>query len=250
MTVINPEVVVPVRVATMRRYRKTVPCPIEEAQPSDVEVNCQMRIFVPIVVLFLSAGCKPAEPTSQAVPAQTLSPPSQSIRYVVLSVPPEPLLEKMLSLYSPDEPEWPRIVEEFVKNGHPILRHVIQQLAEDQKISPESAKQTYDRIDQSTAVVDGQRVLSLMETACYADVMCHGIEHPLRVATLEYVRENLDSPGVQDTLNWILNSYRSGLPIDSPGDETGDFHGALVESMQIRLTAYANDLLIRGKKIK
>ena len=210
-----------------------------------------MKIFFPIAVLFFSAGCKPAEPTSQLVPAQDASPLSDSNAYVVLSVPPEPMLDKMLSLYSPDKPEWPRIVDEFVKSGHPILRYAIRQLAEDQKVSPESEKKINDRIDHSaTVAVDGQRVLSLLETACYADVTCHRIEHPVRVATLDYVRENLDSPGVQDTLNWIRNSYRSGLPLDSPGDETGDFRGVLVESMQIRITAYANELLMQREKSK
>lgn len=214
-------------------------------------VICQMKLFAPIAVLIFSAGCNPAEPTTQLAQAQDASPLLDSTTYVVLSVPPEPMLDKMLSLYSTDHPEWPRIVDEFVKNGHPILRHVIRQLAEDQKVSPATAQKIYDRMAHSAAlVVDGQRVLSLMETACYADVTCHGIEYPLRIATLDYVRDNVDSQGVQDTLSWIRNSYRSGLPIDSPGDEAGDFRGLLVESMQIRLTAYANELLTHVRKSK
>jgi hypothetical protein len=219
--------------------------------PVSLVVICQMKLFVPIAVLFFSAGCNPAEPTSQLAQAQDASPPLESTTYVVFSVPPDPMLDKMLSLYTPDNPEWPRIVDEFVKNGHPILRHAIRQLAEDQKVSPETAQKIYNRMVHSAAVaLDGQRVLSLMETACYADVTCHRIEYPLRVATLDYVRDNVDSQGVQDTLNWIRNSYRSGLPLDSHGDDAGDFRGLLVESMQIRLTAYANELLMRVKKSK
>ena len=192
---------------------------------------------------------QPAKPMSRLTPVQDTSPLSESTTYVVLSVPPEPMLDKMASLYSPDTPEWPGIVDEFVKNGHPILRHVIRQLAEDQRVSQESAQQIYNRMAHSAAVaIDGQRVLSLMEIACYADVMCHGIEYPLRVATLDYVKDNVDSQDVQDALNWIRSSYRSSLPLNSPGDEKGEFRGVLVESMQIRLTAYANELLMHVKK--
>ena len=69
------------------------------------------------------------------------------------------------------------------------------------------------------------------------------VVYQLRVATLEYVRANLDSPDVFNALNWIRTSYNSGLPADAPGDEAGDFSGLLVQSMQTRLTEYANLLL-------
>lgn len=211
----------------------------------------QMKRFFAITGFLLLTGCQPAEPTAHLPSTQYTSPRVDKTQYVVLAVPPELMLDKMLSLYSPDKPEWPQLVDEIVKSHHPILRHAIRQLAEDKKVSLETARQLNERIDSSVIVpVDGQRVLSLMETACYADVMCHGVERPLRVATLDYVKANVDSQVVKDTLNWIRSSYRSGLPLDSPGDETGDFHGALVESMQIRLIEYATELLGHAKSSK
>ena len=97
--------------------------------------------------------------------------------------------------------------------------------------------------DASTLPIDGQRTIRLLEIACYADLVCHQVENPLRVATLEYVRANLDSPDVLNALNWIRTSYSSGLPVDAPGDEAGDFSGLLVQSMKSRLTDYSNLLL-------
>ncbi|QDT43640.1 hypothetical protein Pan241w_37420 [Gimesia alba] len=192
--------------------------------------------------LFLLAGCQPDEPTSHTARVPQPSPVADN--YIVLTVPPEPLLDKMAQLYSPDDAEWSMLVNEFVENGHPILPYVIRQLQEDNKLSPDLGKQITERIAQSPAVtVDAQRIISLMEIACYADIMCHRIEYPLRVATLDYVKSNIDSQGTKDALHWIRDSYRSGLPLDSPGDETGDFRGLLVKSMQGRLNAYANQLL-------
>ena len=97
--------------------------------------------------------------------------------------------------------------------------------------------------DASTLPIDGQRTIKLLEIACYADIVCNQVEYPLRVATLEFVRANLDSPDVFNALNWIRTSYSSGLPADAPGDEAGDFSGLLVQSMKTRLTEYANLLL-------
>lgn len=73
--------------------------------------------------------------------------------------------------------------------------------------------------------------------------MCHRIEYPLRVATHDYVRENLDLSDVHDALQWIRTSYKSGLPLNSRDDDTGAFDGVLIESMRIRMTEYAAELL-------
>ena len=61
----------------------------------------------------------------------------------------------------------------------------------------------------------------MLEIACYADVQCHAVEYPLRVATLDYVRDNLDSPDVRSAVRWIASSYDSQLPMDAPGDTEG-----------------------------
>ncbi|QDU51254.1 hypothetical protein [Gimesia panareensis] len=197
-----------------------------------------MRFITAIAGLLLIAGCQRDELDSRSTPSQKSSEDAQ--KYIVLTVPPEPLLDKMALLYSPEDAAWPQLVDEFVENGHPILPYAIRQLQEDEKISPESANQILDRVKQSPTVpVDAQRIVTLMEVACYADVMCHRVEYPLRVATLDYVKSNLDAPGTQSALAWIRESYQSGLPLDVPGDETGEFRGMLVKAMRGRLNEYA-----------
>lgn len=201
-----------------------------------------MRYLISIASLFLLAGCDPDEPTSQNVPAKQSS--NVEKKFIVLTAPPEPLLDKMFLLYSPDNAEWPQLVDEFIENGHPILPYLIHKLQKDKKLSPESAEQISKRIDQSPAVtIDAQRILTLMEIACYADVMCHKMEYPVRKSTLDYVKSNIDSQGTREVLHWIRTSYQSGLPLDFPGDDTGEFHGALVKAMKARLVGYANQLL-------
>lgn len=201
-----------------------------------------MKCISLIAGLLFLAGCQPDETTSHTALLKQSSPVGEN--FTVLSEPPEPLLDKMALLYSPDNTEWSKIVDEFVENGHPILPHMIRELQEDEKISPDLAKQITARIGQSPAIpVDAQRILSLMETACYADITCHPVEYPLRISTLNYVKANIDSPGAQNALEWIRSTYRSGLPHDPPGDETGVFHGLLVKAMQGRLNSYAKLLL-------
>lgn len=95
----------------------------------------------------------------------------------------------------------------------------------------------------ASSAIDGQRAVSMLELACYADLQCHSVEYPLRIATIDFVRENLDSPSVRNAVNWIRESYESRLPLDAPGDEAEHFKGALVQSMKIRMTEYANELL-------
>lgn len=48
---------------------------------------------------------------------------------------------------------------------------------------------------------------------------------------------------IRDPLKWIRSSYVSGLPIDAPGNDSSVFKGMLVDSMKIRMTQYANELL-------
>ena len=83
----------------------------------------------------------------------------------------------------------------------------------------------------------------MLEIACYADVQCHAVEFPLRVATLDYVRDNLDSPDVRSAVRWIASSYDSQLPMDAPGDTEGHLKGMLVRAMNVRMTQYAIQLL-------
>ena len=98
--------------------------------------------------------------------------------------------------------------------------------------------------EQASALpLDGQRAIELLEIACYADAMCHTIEYPLRVATLDYIEANLEKADVAAAVQWISHSYISHLPLNAPNDEAGQFHGLLVESMNLRMVDYAEELL-------
>lgn len=99
------------------------------------------------------------------------------------------------------------------------------------------------KLDNAKTTIDGQEAIRLLEIACYADVTCHPIEYPLRVAALDYVESNLTTEDVRDALIWVRESYRSGLPLDTLGDDIGQFRGMVVESMKLRMADYAKELL-------
>jgi hypothetical protein len=174
-----------------------------------------MKSLLLLSIVLLSVGCLSQSQTARVDVPNEVRSEAATVSYVVLSEPPDAILNQMDSSYSADNKQWRKEWAE----------------------------------DNSSKSVDGQRALTLLEIACYADVMCHRVEYPLRVATLDYVKENLGSSGVTDSLQWIITSYKSGLPLESPGDETGDFKGMLVDAMKIRLTEYAKELL-RSSEIK
>ena len=164
--------------------------------------------LAPLIVLFVS-GCLTQPPASRIEVLNDATSETARHSWSVLSDPPDEMLDEMASKYSSDKKQW---------------RNEWKQ-------------------DTSSTPMDGQRALTLLEIACYADVMCHPVEYRLRDATLDYIRENLESLDVRNSLVWIRTSYKSRLPLVSPGDENEDFKGALVEGMKIRLTEYANSLL-------
>ena len=95
----------------------------------------------------------------------------------------------------------------------------------------------------SASPLDGQRAIKLLEVACYADVMCHPTEYFLRIATLDYIEQNMQAADVVDALKWVSQSYKSELPLDEPNDESGQLRGITVDAMNIRMVEYAKELL-------
>ncbi len=161
-----------------------------------------------LVLLLTLTACSPRERRPRV---NEKPPPQADHLYKVLSKPPDAILDEWNRIYSSNNKLW---------------------------------RQEWTD-DVSTVPIDGQRTIELLEIACYADIVCHPVEYPLRVATLEYVGANLDSPDVVNALYWIRTSYRSGFPVDAPGDDPGDFRGLLVQSMKTRLTEYATLLLAK-----
>jgi len=170
-------------------------------------ITCMSIPKVLLSLLLTLTACSP----KQRITSVNEKPPPQAelLAYTVLSEPPDAILDEWCNRFSSNNKLWRK-------------------------------EWTHDA---STLPIDGQRTIKFLEIACYADIVCHQVEYPLRVATLEYISANLHSPDVVTALNWIRTSYRSGLPVDALGDKDGDFKGLLVQSMQARLTEYATLLL-------
>ncbi len=168
-----------------------------------------MKCLNSMVLLIATVGCMPQQQTASVIEASKDKTPTKQVTYEVLTERPDALLDKMTSLFSSDRSKWN---SEF--------------------------KSAY-----AMSSISGERTVELLEIACYADVECHSFENPLRVATLDYIKENLHSPDVRKSLQWIRTSYESSLPIEAPGDVEGLFKSVLVQAMKIRMTEYANDLL-------
>ena len=171
-------------------------------------VICLMKTLLPTTIIALLLGCS-IEPQAPIVNGQPEVARSTDKPFKVLRGAPDALLDEMARKYSSNNQEW----------------------------------RDAWKLDNSKTALDGQQTIRLLEIACYADVTCHGIDYPLRVTTLDYVASNLKTQGVRDALKWIRESYKSDLPIDAPGDDTGQFRGMLVESMRIRMVGYAKELL-------
>jgi hypothetical protein len=170
-------------------------------------VICFMKTLLPTTIIAMLLGCS-IEPQAPVVVQPEVARSTEKI-FEVLTIAPDAILDEMASKYSGSNQEW---------------------------------REAW-KYDNSKIALDGQQTIRLLEIACYADVMCHSIEYPLRVATLDYVESNLTTEGVRDALKWIRESYKSDLPLDAPGDDTGQFRGMLVESMQIRMVDYVKELL-------
>lgn len=163
-----------------------------------------------VLVVQVSSGCSRKPQLDQVnSPSSAASEFEQSQQYVVLREEPHSVLERLGKDYPSDFQDFHRL---WTENA-------------------------------SSIELDGKRVVELLEIASFADVTCHPVEYRLRVATLDYIESAIDRPGVVESLRWIKSSYKSGLPHEVPGDDEGQFRGLQVESMNIRMRNYANELL-------
>lgn len=167
-----------------------------------------MKTLLQTTIIAMLLGCS-TEPQAPPTIAPTEVAEANENSFAVMKNPPDALLETMRRKYSGSNQEW----------------------------------RDAWKLDNAKTTIDGQEAIRLLELACYADVTCHPIEYPLRVATLDYIESKLTTEDVRDALNWVRVSYRSGLPLDAPGDDTVQFRGMLVDSMKIRMVDYAKELL-------
>jgi hypothetical protein len=161
------------------------------------------------IIFLLVVGCPAPAASERPATATDENGSHNSARYMTIAKRPDDILDRMWASY-------PHTFEEFHTTW---------------------TKQA------SKAQLDGQRAIELLEIASYADVTCHSTEYPLRVATLDYVEANLRRNDVRDAIKWVLRSYKSHLPLESPNDENDQLRGVLVESMNIRMVEYADELL-------
>ena len=167
-----------------------------------------MNTLLPTTIIAMLLGCSTEQPSSRLSARPEVEQATEK-SFAVLTVAPDAILDEMASKYSGNNQQW----------------------------------RDAWKLDNSKTTLDGPQTIRLLEIACYADVMCHPIEYPLRVATLDYIESSLTTKDVRDALKWVRESYISGLPVDTPGDDTGQFRGMLMESMRIRMVDYANELL-------
>jgi hypothetical protein len=167
-----------------------------------------MKRLLPITIITMLLGCSTEPEAHRAIATHEVAKVNDK-SFTALKDAPDALLDEMASKYSGNNQEW----------------------------------RDAWKLDNSKTNIDGQQAIRLLEIACYADIICHRIEYPLRVATLDFVESNLTNEDVRDAVNWVRESYKSDLPLDTPGDDTGQFRGMLVESMKIRMADYAKELL-------
>ncbi len=168
-----------------------------------------MKPVLLLLYVFLFAGGCLSKPQDSRNEIENGSVGTANLSYAVLLAPPVELLDQMATSYKGNNEQW-RIAW---------------------------------KLDNSSIPIDGQRTVRLLEIACYADIVCHSVEYPLRVATHEYIKENLYTSDVRYALRWIRTSYKSSLPLEGPGDESGDFNGMVIQAMNTRLREFANELL-------
>lgn len=172
-------------------------------------VICKMKMQSLVLVIIVVAGCgNPKAPSSKDL-SRDKDITGVQLDYKLLTEPPDNVLDTMDSSY-------PRGFNEFRVAW---------------------TEQT------SSKPLNGQRAIELLEVACYADMMCHAVEYPLRVATLDYIEANLKNTEILKAIQWIPKSYRSHLPLNSPNDDNEQFRGLLVETMNHRMVDYSEELL-------
>ena len=110
---------------------------------------CFMKFPLSLTFVLLVAGCTAQSQSTRSDAPNEESNPSTSSSYIVLTDPPDAILDVMASKYAGENQHWR---DEWTR-------------------------------DNSSIPIDGQRTIRLLELACYADVTCHPVEYPLRVAT-------------------------------------------------------------------
>ena len=164
-----------------------------------------------LLLLSTTPCCVPQEQSTLTVDKMEEADPVESPPYTVLNTPPDAALEEVSALLSQGGDLEHRLFEQFASHE-----------------------------------LDGQRVVSMLELACYADVTCHATEYPLTIATLDFIEGNLTRAEVVEAVQWISRSYQNEMVREKADDEIEQFRALLVEAMNARMASYAEELLNPG----
>lgn len=223
------------------------------------------------VCLLIAVGCDRRSAVSPDADSPEVATPAV---YAVLTAPPTEVLERLDDVYHIRAADWAERASALCRTRIPFIRHALEelltrerQLVTKPKIEMHGSSSPFANLpawrppvptpDQrehirrlingwDDGMIDGRRVVELLELAAYADVTCHSIEYPLRVSTLEFVRLHADREDVRRSLEWTRDSYRCKIDGDDgvrdpstwrPDDEL------LAQSMEIRMSEYARELL-------
>lgn len=199
--------------------------------------------IVLLSVLIAHAGCR--DNGANLTSLEQNDKLSESLeQYEFLAEPPKQILDRMLVLNDPDNPEWQSVVDEFIQSGNPIVPATIGELMKRDQLKESVVQQLESRIAKRFEVLPStQETFSMLELAAYADLVCHRIEYPLRVATLQHVQLHKDDLGVRNALQWITTSYRSQLKINRFGKTPDAIESSMAQAMNVRMAEYANALL-------
>lgn len=190
---------------------------------------------IPPVIEKIDAPPTAAKSSDTSLPNKTDTEPDRK----ALSEPPDAYLALHLTLRQLDSTEWHKTVEQLRTNGNQFTVSIIEEL-KDGKLTQDQLR----ALDELSAAIskthsakslDKSEVQLLLETAAYADLMCHALEGPLKNWTLEFVGGYTDSADIRGELERIRDNYKSGL-----GTET------LFDSMDNRVPSYAKQLLTKS----
>jgi|GEM_PF-2044437 hypothetical protein len=206
-----------------------------------------MRSYPTIAVFVFAAvvsGCDHHTPSDQsadvsAAAASDVSQPNKTDREPerkALSERPDAYLSLHLELRQIDSTEWNKAVEQLRTKGNQFTLSIIEELkqgklTEDQLNSLDELSMAIRKTHPARSL-DKSEIQFLLETAAYADLMCHPLENLLRTWTLEYVGAYADSAEIRGELERIRDNYKSEL-----GTET------LFDAMDNRVPFYAKQLL-------
>lgn len=199
--------------------------------------------LVVLVLACLLSGCGESTDRRQAkneVSAHSLNDRPTTVAApqvnVGLTQPPDEYLKLNLTLSSVGTSEWNHAIQALTEQGDEFTLTLIDDVMQGELLAEqrEELKSLSNAIHKSHDPnhLDAGNVRRFLETAAYADLMCHPLENKLRTWTLAHVRRFAESSEIRDELKSLRDEYHSNL-----GTET------MFDAMDNRVPEYARQIL-------